>query len=293
MLRSLKYPPLPADPFEDPPGNILKERVASWDNIPKKVLERIYEETYQRCVGPKALRLEKSYKTWSNETYGELLPNLLSEMFKSSGLGPDSLFLDLGSGVGNAVLWASLSTGCTSYGIEISSFPAELACEQLQQLKTRCRMWGFSMGDVELEKGDMLKSKRVTELIKKADVVLINNKVFNQSCESDFLSSNKRPYTEIFTVNEAIRAFFLDLKEGAYVISLASFCDKSSSARNVNDISAIFHQTPRPYYRGSVSWGNSGGTWYLQRVDREHYRERQDKIQARTQSRSSRPRNLQ
>lgn len=68
-------------------------------------------------------------------------------------------------------------------------------------------MWGFSMGDVELEKGDMLKSRRVTELIKKADVVLINNKVFNQSCESVFLSSgngilkdvsSKRSYSSLF-----------------------------------------------------------------------------------------------
>jgi hypothetical protein len=39
------------------------------------------------------------------------------------------------------------------------------------------------MGEVELEEGDMLKSERVSELMKKADVVLINNKVFAQTRE--------------------------------------------------------------------------------------------------------------
>lgn len=183
LLRSLKYPPLPSDPFEDPPCNALKEAVASWTSIPKKVRERIIEETYQRCVGPSALRLEKSYKVWSNEVYGELLPNLTSEIFSVTGLGPDSLFLDLGSGVGNVVLQASMQTGCTSFGIEIGKIPAELARAQLEQMKKRCRMWGFSMGEVELEEGDMLKSGRVSELMKKADVVLINNKVFAQTRE--------------------------------------------------------------------------------------------------------------
>jgi [histone H3]-lysine79 N-trimethyltransferase len=151
--------------------------------VPKEVRGRVYEETYQRCVGPSAMRLEKSYKVWSNEVYGELLPHLLSEIFNVTGLGPNSLFMDLGSGVGNAVLQASMLTGCTSYGIEIGKMPAQLARAQLEQMKKRCRMWGFSMGDVELEEGDMLKSEQVPEMMKKADVVLINNKVFAQTCE--------------------------------------------------------------------------------------------------------------
>jgi [histone H3]-lysine79 N-trimethyltransferase len=181
LLRSLKYPPLPSDPFEDSPRNEIKEAVASWTCVPKEVRGRVYEETYQRCVGPSAMRLEKSYKVWSNEVYGELLPPLLSEIFSVTGLGPDSLFMDLGSGVGNAVLQASMLTGCRSYGIEIGKMPAELARAQLEQMKKRCRMWSFSMGEVELEEGDMLKSERVPEMMKKADVVLINNKVFAQT----------------------------------------------------------------------------------------------------------------
>jgi H3 lysine-79-specific histone-lysine N-methyltransferase len=39
----------------------------------------------------------------------------------------------------------------------------------------------------------------------------------------------------------------------------------------VDDISAIFDVTERSYHSGSVSWGNSGGTYYIHRVDRAGY----------------------
>jgi len=93
-------------------------------------------------------------------------------------------------------------------------------------------------------------------LIPKADVVLVDNKVFEES------------------LNEALRPKFLDLKEGAIVISLKPFVSSLNARvteRNVDDISAIFDVTERPYYPGSVSWGNNGGTYYLHRVDRTGY----------------------
>lgn len=93
-------------------------------------------------------------------------------------------------------------------------------------------------------------------------------------------------------VNEAVRASFLDLKEGAIVVSLASFWDKKDiTERNVNDMSAIFQVTARPYRSGSVSWGNGGGCYYLHRVDREGYRKIQERIEnSSSSSRAGRPR---
>ena len=96
-------------------------------------------------------------------------------------------------------------------------------------------------------------------------------------------------------VNEALRPKFLDLKEGAIVVSLSPFVSSLNARvteRNVShssfspclpalqpnllhtqvdDISAIFDVTERPYHSGSVSWGNNGGMYYLHRVDREGY----------------------
>lgn len=39
----------------------------------------------------------------------------------------------------------------------------------------------------------------------------------------------------------------------------------------IDDISAIFDVTERPYHSGSVSWGSGGGSYYIHRVDREGY----------------------
>ena len=44
-------------------------------------------------------------------------------------------------------------------------------------------MWGVRCGPVELEEGDMLKSAKVDALMREADVVLVNNKVFLESRE--------------------------------------------------------------------------------------------------------------
>ncbi|TFK76628.1 DOT1-domain-containing protein [Pluteus cervinus] len=233
------------------------QMVSTWTEkgMPKNVLMRIIEENYQRSVGPHVRSL-KQYEAFSSTVYGELMPSLAHEIIQITGLKEDSLFLDLGSGVGNVVVQASLQTGCTSYGIELLKAPARVASDMREHLKVRCRMWGVRIGEVELEEGDMLKSKRVDELIAKADVVLVDNKVFEES------------------LNEALKPKFLDLKDGAIVVSLAPFVSSLNARvteRNVDDISAIFEVTERSYYSGMVSWGNNGGSYYVHRVDREGY----------------------
>lgn len=191
LLRFLKYPPIPADPFEAGSANALRTAVQSWKAIPKDVVMRVIEETYQRVVGPRMRDLKK-YSAFSNEVYGELMPSFVSEMVRRTGLREDALFLDLGSGVGNVVLQASLQTGCRSYGIELNRGPAEIARGQLEQLQMRCRMWGVRMGEVELEEGDMERSERLDRLVKEADVVLVNNKVFAEARESGFMMLHNR-----------------------------------------------------------------------------------------------------
>jgi [histone H3]-lysine79 N-trimethyltransferase len=199
------------------------QMVETWTQtgMPKKVLMRIIDENYQRTVGPNVPSL-KQYEAFSSTVYGELMPALSHEMIRLTKLHEDSLFLDLGSGVANVVIQASLQTGCKSYGIELMPHPARVARDMSEQIQIRCRMWGVRMGKVELEEGNMLASRRMDELISKADVVLVDNKVFEESCK---LVSRSYPEsdTHTSTVNEALRPKFLDLKEGAIVISLKPF----------------------------------------------------------------------
>jgi H3 lysine-79-specific histone-lysine N-methyltransferase len=117
-------------------------------------------------------------------------------------------------------------------------------------------------------------------------------------------------------VNEALRPKFLDLKEGAMVVSLKPFVsspnarvtERNVSVRHmlhklsdlytfyqVDDMSAIFDVVERPYHSGSVSWGNGSGSYYIHRVDREGYariRERFESMRAGS-TRSNRSRRLQ
>ena len=242
ILHALKYPRLPADLFAPVPCNALQQAVDNWEDIgfPKKVLMRIIEENYQRVVGPNVVSL-KQYEAFSSTVYGELMPSLVHEIVHITGLREQSLFLDLGSGVGNVVVQASLQTGCRSYGIELMPAPARIARDMAEQMRIRCRMWGIRMGEVELEEGNMLTSKRVDELIPQADVILVDNKVFEESRLSF-------PHTPLISsaddvlVNEALRPKFLDLKEGAIVVSLSPFVSSLNARvteRNVRETCVI------------------------------------------------------
>lgn len=47
----------------------------------------------------------------------------------------------------------------------------------------------------------------------------------------------------------------------------------------MDDIGEIFTVTARPYYPGSVSWGGSGGEYFLQRMNREDYARRRQQLE--------------
>ncbi|KAJ7898790.1 S-adenosyl-L-methionine-dependent methyltransferase [Mycena leptocephala] len=253
LLRALKYPLLPNQP------NSLKQNIALWTDtpLPTEVLMRIMEETYQRSVGPHVKNL-KTHGTSPDAVYGELMPSLAHKIIHFTKLKEDSLFLDLGSGVGNVVVQASLQTGCHSYGIELNPKPAKIGKTMVGNFKTRCRMWGIKVGKIELEEGNMLESPRVDDLIRKADVVLVNNKVFTPA------------------LNEQLRSKFLDLKEGAYIVSLAPFVQALNvrlTERNVSDSGQIFVASKHQYLSGDISWCSSGGPYYIHCVDRAGYAE--------------------
>ncbi|KAI0264980.1 S-adenosyl-L-methionine-dependent methyltransferase [Gloeopeniophorella convolvens] len=273
LLRRLKYPPLPDDAFAPPAPNALRVAVAGWANtgLPRAVALRIVEETYQRTVGPRTHEL-KHYQAFSDSVYGELMPPLVSRLVALSGVRPGSLLLDLGSGVGNVVLQAALQSGCTAFGVELMEKPAEMAHVQRTQMLIRARMWGLRMGEVELERANMLESARVNELMGRADVVLVNNKVFGEK------------------LNEAIRPKFLDLKEGALVISLEPFAAPGGrvTERNVDDLGAILDVAAHDYHSMDVSWGSGAGKFYVHRVDRAGYADVRARFEAARSTRSRR-----
>ena len=61
-------------------------------------------------------------------------------------------------------------------------------------------------------------------------------------------------------VNEGLKALFLDLKDGAKIISLRSFCDGQVTARNMGAIESILDVESFEWHSGDVSWGDAAGT---------------------------------
>ena len=93
-------------------------------------------------------------------------------------------------------------------------------------------------------------------------------------------------------MNEAIRSKFLDLKEGALVVSLEPFVavgGRAFTERNLDDISSILDLSAHhDYHSMDVSWASDAGKFYVHRVDRAGYADIRARFEASRNTRSTR-----
>lgn len=224
-----------------------------WTGVPPAVWKRVTEEGYQRGVGPRMTELGQ-YKQWTSGVYGELMQPFISEVVHRSGLGPGKIFVDLGSGVAHTLMQASLQSGCTSYGIELSPPAASIAKDHEREFNLRLEMWDLCCSEFKFIEGDMLESKEVSEWISKADVILVNNFVFEE------------------LLNERLTCLFLDARDGTQIISLKCFLERGFkiTERTISSPQAILRVEERDWTAGAVSWSNTTGTYYVHTVDRSN-----------------------
>jgi H3 lysine-79-specific histone-lysine N-methyltransferase len=230
-------------------GTIHRELVRK-SHLPLPLVKRILEQTYSRTVSPRVDNLKK-YKNGSDNVYGELLPDFVSEILQRTRLNHEQVFVDLGSGVGNVVLQAALEIGAESWGIEMMDNPCDLAELQAKEFPARAKLWGLNVGKVHLLRGDFTANTRIGEVLKKADVVLVNNQAFTAG------------------LNETLLSMFLDLKEGCQVVSLKPFVPigHKISMRNVDSPVNMFVQREAEYFSNRVSWTDRSGTYYYATKD--------------------------
>ncbi|KAG8700209.1 Nucleosomal histone H3-Lys79 methylase [Ceratobasidium sp. 394] len=243
-----------------------------WTGIPPPVWKRVTEEGYQRGVGPRMNELGQ-YKQWTSGVYGELMQPFISDVVHRSNLGPGKIFVDLGSGVAHTLMQASLQSGCTSYGIELSPAAASVAKDHEREFNLRLEMWDLCCSDFKFIEGDMLDSKEVIEWISKADVILVNNFVFEE------------------LLNERLTCLFLDARDGTQIISLKCFLDRGFkiTERTISSPQAILRVEERDWTAGAVSWSNTTGTYYVHTVDRSNLQAEEERLNA-ARSRSTRTR---
>lgn len=215
--------------------------------LPLSLIKRILAQVYQRTVSPHAHLLRQINKKAKETTYGELLPPFVHVIFQQTRLNSSSVFVDLGSGVGNVVLQSALQTGAESHGIEIMDRAAQYALNQAAELRARAKLYNISLGPITLQHGDFLDSPATDAALRRADVVLVNNKVFPQKLNGKLLDK------------------FLDLKDGCKVVSLASFGGGAGrhGVRSENSIANLFEEERFDSGTNSVSWAGESVEYFI------------------------------
>lgn len=148
-------------------ANHLKEMT----KLPTAISRFLLNQVYARIVSPVANQL-RDYKAFSNNVYGELLPDFISTIFKQTGLTSKMVFIDLGSGVGNCTLQAALEIGCESWGCEVMKTASSLATKQQAEMEERVKMYGLKIGSINLISEDFVESDLVHKKVSEADVLV-------------------------------------------------------------------------------------------------------------------------
>lgn len=225
---------------------IIAKNLDAMHELPQQLVAFILDQVYDRTVAPSVELLSK-YENGTDYVYGELLHPFISKLLvEQIKMTLDQVFVDLGSGVGNVCLQAALEIGCESWGCEMMENACNLAELQIKEFDARCMLWGIKPGKVQLERGDFRKNPVIHEALKRADVVLVNNKAFTSQLNDDLVR------------------MFLDLKPGCKIISLRSFVADFKSSHNINDVgSTILDVEECTYPEGFVSWTNAGGSYFI------------------------------
>jgi H3 lysine-79-specific histone-lysine N-methyltransferase len=228
----------------------IKHELAKKRHVPLDIVSRITEQIYSRTVSPKVETL-RAYQNGSDNVYGELRERFCSQIFQQTKMNHEMVFVDLGSGVGNVVLQAALEVGCESWGIEMMKNPCDLADLQAKEFPGRARLWGINCGNVNLIRGDFTDNTEISAVLRRADIVLVNNQAFTPA------------------LNDKLRDMFLDLKNGCQVVSLKPFVPEGHkiSMRNISDVGNLFVQKKYDYFSKCVSWTDQHGHYYIATKD--------------------------
>ncbi|RDD47822.1 Histone-lysine N-methyltransferase, H3 lysine-79 specific [Trichoplax sp. H2] len=222
-----------------------------------RLLEHIIHIVYSIAV-PNPEKLN-NYEPFSPEAiqpcltnvYGETSFSLMTQILKILNPTPDDVFIDLGSGVGQAVLQAAASTNCKEcWGIEKADIPAKFAKEIDKSFRKWMKWFGKSFCKYQLVKGDFL-APEYEGLIPKCTLIFVNNFAFGPA------------------VDHQLKQIFANLVEGAKIVSSREFMPLNFriSSRNLSDIGSMMRIEELASLRGGVSWTGKPVKYYLHTVD--------------------------
>ncbi|CCD69916.1 Histone-lysine N-methyltransferase, H3 lysine-79 specific [Caenorhabditis elegans] len=235
-------------------GSYNTDTLKEWGepNCSAEVAKAITTYAYE-CAVPRPADLNQHYKSFTSETYGETNPEQLISIIDELNIGPQDVFVDLGSGIGQLVCLTAAYAKCKkSVGIELSQVPSNFAQDLAGYFKKFMSHFGKNHGKFEHIQGDFLNPKFKQLICEEATVIFINNFAFDAAL---MLRIN----TELLQ----------DLKHGTRIVTTKELGTnkKEITFRSTSDINAISHTTELKTTESAVSWTSSHVKFWLTTID--------------------------
>lgn len=184
------------------------QRLQEKTDVSRFAIQQILLRVYSRVVSTDSRKL-RSYKAFTAEVYGELLPSFTSEVLEKVNLLPSQKFYDLGSGVGNTTFQAALEFGAAvSGGCELMEHASKLT--ELQQGLMAKHLSLFGLKELNLDFAllqSFVDNEKVCNSVLDSDVLIINNYLFDVNLNTSVgkLLYGLRPGTKIISLRDFIR----------------------------------------------------------------------------------------
>ncbi|KAK6465788.1 histone methylation protein DOT1-domain-containing protein, partial [Scheffersomyces coipomensis] len=183
------------------------KRLQEKTDISRYAIQQILLRVYSRVVSTDSRKL-RSYKAFTAEVYGELLPSFTSEVLEKVNLLPNQKFYDLGSGVGNTTFQAALEYGAAiSGGCELMNHASKLTTLQEGLIQKHLAVFGIKPLTLDFALSQsFVDNERVRDVVLDCDVLIINNYLFDGQLNSDVgkLLYGIRPGTKIVSLRNFI-----------------------------------------------------------------------------------------
>ncbi|CAI5446367.1 unnamed protein product [Caenorhabditis angaria] len=231
---------------------VINEFADSWN---AERTAYVMELAYAIAI-PNPEKLNKHYEVSTDETYGEIRLHQLEKLLEHVKLTKSSIFLDIGSGVGQTTIYMALRKKFKKcYGIEISTLPIIMSTVLEEVTKRVFKLLGINTNFYSLKEGDCMDLQFVP-IIRECDVIFINDMKFTPEL--------REKITEMLVAR---------MKDGATVITSGGALGLENrrriNVRNINNLKAYFETVKVKGEIDGVSWTSKPAEFWINKLNRK------------------------
>ncbi|KAL7572814.1 hypothetical protein ACA910_014670 [Epithemia clementina (nom. ined.)] len=200
----------------------LEKFIQSWEMAAQSCRFRSTSEIDQAVKGckPRGKKSKMGNHWTDNVQYGRVLPHATDRLLRTIlNIQPSDVFVDIGHGIGNAVLQAAYTIGCESRGIEVVEERHAFSCYFQEEIAKTVGMPSSSDGklcDVTLKRG-RLEAPEFQDFLTYSGSHVI--KAFCNNFNEVFGSRSVQNPGQV-TLDDCVAGLFASMKEGS---KLATF----------------------------------------------------------------------